>query len=208
LSNKKKETNKDRIDILINNAGALWWKDVVDTPIKRYDLIKQINSRATFALTRLCLPHMMKQKHGHIINMSPPIDLEMLKGKVGYCISKFGMTLSALGVAQEMQDKGVAANSLWPATLVESYATINFNMGGSTSLWRKPSILADAVLMIVHEDPYKFTGQQLIEEDYMRSRGITNFDKYRVDPNVEPPRMTFVKTSGIGLVSEKKNSKL
>jgi len=193
-----------RIDILVNNAGALWWKNLVDTPMSRYDLINQVNARATFALSRLCIPHMMKNGNGHIINMSPPIDLRMLGGKIGYCISKFGMTLVALGLGQELKGKGVACNALWPATMVESYATINFELG-DRSTWRKASIMSDCVLMIVKEDPNTFTGHSLIDEDYMRTRGITNFDKYRCDPNVEPLRLTEIPSDaslGIGLVSE------
>jgi len=193
-----------RIDVVINNAGALWWKDVVDTPMKRYDLINQVNSRATFALTQLCLPYMLKNHYGHIINMSPPIELSMLKGKVAYCISKFGMTLLAHGIGQELKGQGVACNALWPATMVESYATMNFELG-NRSMWRKASILSDSVMMILKEDPKSFTGQALIDEDYMRSRGIKNFDKYRCDPNVEPPRLVeFPEGSShnVGLVSE------
>jgi len=177
-----------RVDILINNAGALWWKKMIDTPIKRYDLINQINARATFIASRAVLPHMLKQKHGHIINMSPPIDLSFIPGKIAYCISKFGMTMVALGLGEEVRGQGVACNALWPATAIESFATINFKMGGP-EIWRKAAILADACVMIVKEDPNTFTGQQLIDEDYMRSRGVTDFVKYRCDPNSEPPRI-------------------
>jgi len=190
-----------RIDILINNAGALWWKDVIDTPMKRYDLIHEINSRATFNLTRLCLPYMLKQNHGHIIVMSPPIDLNLLPGHVAYCISKFGMTMLAHGLAEEVRGKGVAINALWPATMVESYATINFNLGDKSS-WRKASILADCVRLIVCEET-NFTGHALIDEDYLRSKGVKSFEEYRCDPDVEPPRLTAVDSvhSSIGLVT-------
>jgi citronellol/citronellal dehydrogenase len=115
-----------RIDILVNNAGALWWKKVIETPMKRYvryyfsisyiclkDLINGINSRGSFACTQAVLPYMLKQGHGKIIVMSPPIDLKMLPGKVGYCISKFGMTMLAHGLAEEVQGTGVSINALW-----------------------------------------------------------------------------------------------
>lgn len=177
-----------RIDILINNAGALWWKDMVDTPMKRYDLINDVNSRGTFLCTKLCLPYMLKQKHGHIVNMSPPIDMNMLPGRIGYSISKFGMTLIAHGIGKELAGTGVACNALWPATMVESFATINFNLGGP-SLWRKATIIADATLEIVCTDPNKLTGHALIDEDYLRSIGVTDFKKYRCDPDCEPPRL-------------------
>eukprot|EP00012_Vannella_robusta_P007634 CAMPEP_0206192394 /NCGR_PEP_ID=MMETSP0166-20121206/5933_1 /ASSEMBLY_ACC=CAM_ASM_000260 /TAXON_ID=95228 /ORGANISM="Vannella robusta, Strain DIVA3 518/3/11/1/6" /LENGTH=287 /DNA_ID=CAMNT_0053608883 /DNA_START=1252 /DNA_END=2115 /DNA_ORIENTATION=- len=177
-----------RIDILINNAGALWWKDMVDTPMKRYDLINDVNSRGTFMCAKMCLPHMLKQGYGHIVNMSPPIDLKMLPGRIGYSISKFGMTLVAHGIGMELKGTGVACNALWPATMVESYATKNFNLG-ARSLWRKATIIADATISILKEDPKTFTGNALIDEDYMRSRGVTDFTKYRCDPDVEPPRL-------------------
>eukprot|EP01099_Mayorella_cantabrigiensis_P001145 TRINITY_DN1482_c0_g1_i1.p1 TRINITY_DN1482_c0_g1~~TRINITY_DN1482_c0_g1_i1.p1 ORF type:complete len:303 (-),score=82.28 TRINITY_DN1482_c0_g1_i1:88-954(-) len=178
-----------RVDILVNNAGALWWKKMVDTPMKRYDLINDVNARATFCASKTVLPYMLKQGHGHIINMSPPVDLSMLSGKIGYCISKFGMTLVAHGLGQEVKGTGVACNALWPATMIESFATINFQMG-ERSLWRKAEILADCCLMIVKENANEFTGHALIDEDYMRSRNITDFVKYRCDPSVEPPRIT------------------
>eukprot|EP00008_Paramoeba_atlantica_P008227 CAMPEP_0201475932 /NCGR_PEP_ID=MMETSP0151_2-20130828/1238_1 /ASSEMBLY_ACC=CAM_ASM_000257 /TAXON_ID=200890 /ORGANISM="Paramoeba atlantica, Strain 621/1 / CCAP 1560/9" /LENGTH=288 /DNA_ID=CAMNT_0047856145 /DNA_START=54 /DNA_END=920 /DNA_ORIENTATION=+ len=180
-----------RIDILINNAGALWWKKMVDTPMKRYDLINGVNSRGTFMCTQKCLPHMIKNGFGHIINMSPPVQFDMLDGKIAYCISKFGMTLQAHGIAQELGGTGVAANALWPATAVESYATLNFGLGGP-SMWRKASIIADSVEMIVKEDPKVFTGYALIDEDYMRSRGVNDFKKYRCDPDCEPPRLVNI----------------
>jgi len=178
-----------RVDILVNNAGALWWKKMVDTPMKRYDLINEINVRATFCCSKAVLPHMLKQGHGHIINMSPPIDLRMLHGKIGYCISKFGMTLIAHGLGQELKGTGVACNALWPATIIESAATLNFGIG-ERSLLRKADILADCCLMIVNENPNEFTGNALIDEDYMKTRGITDFAKYRCDPDSEPPRIS------------------
>ena len=152
-----------RIDILVNNAGALWWKDMVDTPMKRYDLINGINARGTFVCTQRCLPHMIAAGYGHIINMSPPVDLSMLKGRIGYSISKFGMTMIAHGLAQELGGTGVACNALWPATMIESFATINFNLG-VPSMWRKASIIADATLSIILEDSKTFTGHALIDE--------------------------------------------
>lgn len=175
-----------RIDVLVNNAGALWWKDVEDTPMKRYDLINQVNSRGAFACARAVLPHMQKAGFGRIINMSPPIELAMLKGKVAYCISKFGMTMLTHGLAEEMAGTGITVNSLWPATAVESFATKNFGMGNE-SAWRKASIIADATLEICLAPDV--TGQALIDEDFLRTRGWTDFTQYRCDPNVEPPRI-------------------
>ena len=112
-----------RIDILVNNAGALWWKNLDDTPMKRYDLINGINARGAFVCTAAVLPHMKKQKSGTIINCSPPIQLDMLKGKIAYCISKFGMTMIAHGLAEELADHpdlDITINALWFVFLVLS----------------------------------------------------------------------------------------
>src|SRR5579862_2709577 len=101
-----------RIDILINNAGALHWQNLLDTPAKRFDLVMSVNARAAFLCARAVLPAMVRQKFGHIINMSPPLDLKMLPGKIAYCISKFGMTLLTHGLAEEVRQHNIAVNSL------------------------------------------------------------------------------------------------
>lgn len=178
-----------RIDILINNASALWWQDIADTPLNKYDLITSINSRGTFAMTKYCLPHMEAGGFGRIVNMSPPIRLDILAGHTAYYISKFGMTLVALGAAAEYKGKGITANSLWPATVIESLASINFKLGDKSN-WRKPSILTDCVMSLIAE-PDSFTGHQLIDDTYLRSKGLTDKDLavYRCDPDVEPPRL-------------------
>ena len=176
-----------RVDIAVANAGALWWKDVIDTPMAKYDLINDINSRGAFALARACLPHMLKQGYGRIITMSPPIDLKMLKGKVAYSISKFGMSLLAMGLAEEVSGTGVTSNALWPATMIESFATKNFGMG-TPDMWRKASIIADATLGICEHG--EVTGQTLIDEEFLRETcGVKDFTKYRYNPDVEPPRI-------------------
>jgi len=177
-----------RIDVLVNNAGALWWQDVADTPMKRFDLVHQVNVRAAFSLTRSCLPAMREQGRGHVVMMSPPVDLEALPGKVAYLLGKFGMTMLALGLAEELRGTGIAVNALWPVTAIESQATINYRLG-SPAEWRKPSILADAVLEIATTPPQELTGQALLDEDFLRSRGWTDFTRYRADPDHEPPRM-------------------
>ena len=177
-----------RIDILVNNAGALWWQNVAETPMKRFDLIFGINVRGAFTCTRAVLPHMMKGGGGHVLVYSPPIDLAALPGKVAYCISKFGMTMLAHGLAEEMRGKPFSINALWPVTAVESSATINFGFGGP-AIWRKPEIVADASLEICAEAPGTMSGRALYDEDFLRERGFTDFVKYRCDPTSEPPRI-------------------
>jgi citronellol/citronellal dehydrogenase len=122
--------------------------------------------------------------------MSPPVDVKGSPGKIGYAISKFGMTLIAHGLAEEVRDKNIAANALWPATMIESYATINWGLG-TPALWRKPEILADATIKVFQKEPKSFTGHALIDEDFLKAEGETDFAKYRCDPNAEPPKIGF-----------------
>jgi len=180
-----------RIDILVNNASALWWQRIEDTPMNKYDLITQINSRGSFAMTHLCLPVMAKNGFGRVINMSPPIQTHFraYKGFTAYNISKFGMTMSAMGAAAEFEGKGITGHSVWPATVIESQASKNFELGGR-EMWRKAAILADCVLGLVSA-PDSYTGKQLIDDEYlMDEHGLTADDLavYRCVPDVEPPR--------------------
>jgi len=179
-----------RIDFLVNNAGALHWRSMLETPMKRFDLVMGVNARGAFSCTYNVLPAMLKQGYGHILMMSPPVDPAGAAGKVGYAISKLGMTLIAHGLAGEVADQNVAANALWPATLIESYATINWGFG-SPALWRKADILADATIRIFAKEPRSFTGHALIDEDFLRAEGQTEFTQYRCDPEHEPPRVGF-----------------
>jgi citronellol/citronellal dehydrogenase len=183
-----------RLDVLINNAGALFWKPIKDTEIKNYDLINNINSRATFYLSKLCIPLMQQSGGGHIIIKSPPL-LESnllsdsLSGKTAYMISKLGMTLTSLGISEEYKGTGIACNTLWPSTMIESYATIN-NKLGTPDMWRNTDIIMDSVLEIINEDSNNFTGNQLIDEMYLRSKGVTDFSKYQCISGSEPPKLT------------------
>jgi len=179
-----------RVDFLVNNAGALYWQSLADTPLKKFDLVMDVNVRGAFACAHHVLPAMRAQKFGHILMMSPPVDAGAAAGKVAYSISKFGMTLIAHGLAEEVRDDNVAANALWPVTMIESLATINWGLGDRT-LWRKPDILADATLRIFSKEPRSFTGHALLDEDFLRGEGVTDFSGYRCDPAHEPPRIGF-----------------
>jgi citronellol/citronellal dehydrogenase len=179
-----------RLDFLVNNAGALYWRSLAETPLKKFDLVMGVNVRGTFSCTHHVLPAMRAQKFGHILMLSPPVDPAAATGKVAYAISKFGMTLIAQGLADEVRDDNVAANSLWPATMLESQATIRWNLGDKT-MWRTPEIVADAMTRIFAKEPRAFSGHTLIDEDFLRAEGVTDFARYRCDPNVEPPRVGF-----------------
>jgi len=179
-----------RVDFLVNNAGALYWHPLADTPLRRFDLVMGVNVRGAFACTHHLLPAMRAQRYGHVLMMSPPVEPSAAGGKIAYAISKFGMTLIAHGLAEEVRDDNVAANALWPATMIESLATINWGLGDRT-LWRKPDILADATLRIFAKEPRTFTGNAVIDEDFLRAEGVTDFSVYRCDPSHEPPRIGF-----------------
>jgi citronellol/citronellal dehydrogenase len=179
-----------RIDILVNNAGALWWKPVQQTPARRFDLVMGVNARAAFLCARAVLPAMIEQRAGHILNLSPPLDLAMVPGRVAYAISKLGMTLLTHGLAEELRPHNIAVNSLWPVTIIESQASINHHLG-TPALWRKPDILVDCVLRIVQKEPIHLTGQALLDESFLRSEGVTDFSGYACVPGTNPPRIAW-----------------
>jgi citronellol/citronellal dehydrogenase len=179
-----------RVDVLVNNAGALHWTSLLDTPAKRFDLVMGVNARAACLCARAVLPSMIERRWGHIINMSPPIDLSMVPGRIAYSISKLGMTLLSIGLAEEVKRHNIAVNSLWPVTIIESQASINWKLG-TPAMWRKPEILVDCVLRLVQREPALLTGEALLDEDFLRSEGVTDFSAYACVPGTEPPRLSW-----------------
>jgi len=173
-----------RMDAVINNAGALWWKTMDETPMKRFDLMMNVNARGAFAVTSEFLPIMKEQKSGHVVLMSPPIEMKMLPQRIGYCISKFGMTMMAHGIPLEFAEYDIRASALWPCTLIKSTATINHQLGDE-SMWRKADILADATFEII-EHPELSNGKALMDEDFLREVGYTDFDQYACVPGSSP----------------------
>jgi citronellol/citronellal dehydrogenase len=131
---------------------------------------------------------MMARRWGHIVNMSPPVDFSYLKGHVAYLISKFGMTMLTHGLAEEVRESGIAVHSLWPATAIESNATIHFQLGGPEQ-WRKASIMADALLCIVGREPAASTGRALLDEEVLREEGVEEFESYSCVPGGKPLRI-------------------
>ncbi len=167
-----------RIDILVNNAGALWWQKVVETPPKRFDLMMGVNVRAAYLACHYALPHMVKQRWGHIVNMCPAISTTPNPGRVCYMITKMGMARLAIGVAEEHRADGIAANALWPRTIIESQASINWGLS-TREQWRTPEILCDACMAIFSQEPPAYTGRQVLDEEVLTElAGMTNFDRY------------------------------
>ena len=181
------------IDICINNASAISLTDTLDTPMKRYDLMHQVNIRGTYMVSQKCLPHLLKSKFTpHILNLSPPLSMKSkwFSGHVAYTMAKYGMSMCVLGMAEEFKGK-VAVNALWPRTTI---ATAAVNMLGGDDMMkasRTVDIMADAAHVILNKD-LSFTGNFCIDEDLLRTTGITDFMKYRVDANTEPLPDFFV----------------
>ena len=174
------------IDFVINNASAIFPRSTLDTPIKRWDLMHQVNARGTFLVTQRCLPHLLKSDNPHILAMSPPLDMreKWFGPHVAYTSAKFGMSMCILGWAREFRGQ-IAANALWPRTAVATAAIANVLMGEEAFVaCRKPEILADAVVRIVQKDAKSFTGNFIIDDTFLASEGVTDFDQYSVQPGV------------------------
>ena len=171
------------IDILINNASAIWLRGTLDTPMKRFDLMSQVNSRGTFMCSQICLPHLLKSDNPHILTLAPPINLDpkWWAPHTGYTLAKMGMSFVTLGLAEEFKGK-VAVNALWPRTVIATDA-INMIPGVELSKCRTPEILSDAAHAILVTSHAQLSGQFILDEDFLRERGITDFDRYAVDPS-------------------------
>lgn len=183
------------IDILVNNASAISVTGTLETPMKRFDLMHQINARGTFACSQACLPHLLKAENPHILNISPPLSMEArwFSGHVAYTMAKFGMSMCVLGMAAEFKDQGVAVNALWPKTIIATAAVLNL-LGGSevARQSRKADIMADAAHYIFTRPSRECTGNFFIDEDVLTSAGVTDFEKYATTPGVKPLPDFFV----------------
>ena len=173
------------IDICINNASAIHLTDTVNTPMKRYDLMNQINARGTFLTSKKCLPHLLKSENPHIMNLSPPLDMnpKWFSGHVAYTMAKYGMSLCVLGMAEEFKEQGVAVNALWPRTAISTAAVKNV-LGGEemANISRTPEIMADAAYVILTKPSKEFTGNFCIDDNLLAEHGVTDFSKYASVP--------------------------
>ncbi len=176
----------ERIDFVINNAGALWPAPVLDTSLNKFNLLLDVNLRGPFALARLSAEAMVAQgEGGHILNIAPPVDLRLLPGRTPYLITKFGMAMLAQGLAGELSLHKIAANNLWPATAIESQATINHQLG-TREHWRTPAILCDAMLALFGKPSGEVTGRDLVDEEWLRECGVEDFAGYSCVEGGEP----------------------
>jgi citronellol/citronellal dehydrogenase len=176
------------VEVVVHNAGAIWLYPVAETPLRRYDLVMEVNARAAFGLAALFSPGMAERGRGHLVFVSPPVDFEALPGRVAYSLSKFAMTMLGMGLSAELKGRGVSVNSLWPATAIRSAATETFGMG-TPEMWRTPEVFADAVVELAKTPPGEVTGRAMTDEQWLRERGVTDFSKYRCVEGVEPPAM-------------------
>jgi len=176
------------IDILVNNASAISLTGTVDTEMKRYDLMHQINTRGTFLCSKACIPHLAKAENPHILNLSPPLNMEArwFAPHVAYTMAKFGMSMCVLGMHEELRSKRIAVNALWPRTAIATAAVKNL-LGGDEGIKgsRTVEIMSDAAHVILTKPSTEATGQFFIDEDLLRLEGMTDFAKYAIDPSAE-----------------------
>ena len=173
------------IDICINNASAIHLTDTVNTPMKRYDLMHNINVRGTFMLSQKCIPHLINGDNSHILTLSPPLDIDRkwFGMTLAYTTAKYGMSLVAHGLAEELAKHNVASNCLWPRTSLDTAAVRNVIGAELVKGSRMPSIYADAAYAVLKRDSSTCTGHFFLDQDVLEEEGIKDFDQYAVDPN-------------------------
>lgn len=173
------------IDIVVNNASAVQVTPVADTDMRRFDLMNGVNARGTFMVSKFAIPHLEKAENPHILMNSPPLDMKerWFAPHTAYSMAKFGMSMVALGLAGELRNKGIAVNALWPRATIATSAIQNL-LGGDAimRMSRKPEIMADAAYAIFNRKAADFTGHFLIDDSFLYTEGVRDFEHYRVDP--------------------------
>jgi citronellol/citronellal dehydrogenase len=183
------------VDIVVNNASAIAIMPIRDLDLKRYDLMQDINSRGTFVVTKTCLPHLRESDHAHVLTLSPPLaNVERwVANNAPYTLSKMGMSILTLGLAADEAQTPIAANCLWPRTIIATAAVQNL-LGGEESMARSrtPEIVADAAFEILSRDPRECTGNAFIDDDVLAEAGITDLSRYAGAPDAELALDLFV----------------
>jgi citronellol/citronellal dehydrogenase len=174
------------IDVLVNNASAINLTRTLETPMKRFDLMWGVNARGTFACSQACIPYLKKSSNPHILTLSPPLylDPKWFAPHVAYTISKYGMSLCVLGLAEELRGDGIAVNALWPRTVIATAALAMLGDAVSPNHCRTPEIVADAAHAILTRDSRACTGRFFLDEEALAEEGITDFGKYAVRPGM------------------------
>lgn len=172
-----------RLDILVNNASAIWLKGALETPMKRFDLMQQVNARGSFLCAQVAIPHLKQAANPHILTLAPPPSLNprWWGPHTGYTLAKMGMSFVTLGLAAEFRDTGIAINALWPRTVIAT-AALKMIPGIDESGCRKPAIVADAAHAILVKSARECTGRFFIDEEVLRDAGVGDFDVYAVAP--------------------------
>lgn len=172
------------LDVLVNNAGAIRLTATLDTPVERFDLMWAVNARAMFTCSRACLPHLLRSENPHVLSLSPPLSLDArwIAPHAAYTLSKYGMSLLVIGMAAEFADRGVAFNALWPRTVIATAALAMLGGRVRPENCRSPEIVADAAHAIVTRDSRACSGRLMLDEEVLAEEGITDFDRYRIDP--------------------------
>ena len=176
------------IDICVNNASAIALRPTPRVSMSRFDLMHQINTRGTFLVSKTCLPHLEKSDNPHILNLSPPLNMDekWFAPHVAYTMAKYGMSMCVLGMAGEFRDRGIAVNALWPRTGIATAAIQNV-LGGDEMMkhCRKPEIMGDAAHVILTKPSREFTGNFCIDDETLESAGITDLSVYAMDPDAD-----------------------
>ena len=173
------------IDILVNNASAISLTGTLDTPMRRFDLMFGVNVRGTYLVSQTCLPHLLKSDNPHILTLAPPLNMDpkWFAPHVAYTMAKYGMSQCVLGMAAEFAEAGVAINALWPRTVIHT-AALAMIPGVDPAHCRTPEIMADAAHAVLTTPSRARTGQFLIDEDVLRAAGVTDFERYAVQPGM------------------------
>lgn len=176
------------IDILINNASAISLTPTLETPMKRFDLMMSVNMRATYACSKACIPYLRRGVNPHILNLSPPLNMDpkWFAHHLAYTMSKYGMSMCTLGMAEELKEEGIAVNSLWPkSTIATAAIALNFP-AAILQASRQPQIMADAAYLILTQDSRKATGNFFTDEQILRAHGVVDFSSYALNPEISP----------------------
>ena len=175
------------LDIVVNNASAIGLTPTPQTDMKRFDLMHQVNARGTYMVSKFAIPHLEKASNPHILMLSPPLDMSerWFAPHLAYSLAKYGMSLCVLGLAGELRSRGIAVNALWPRTTIATSAIRNL-LGGDAIMRasRSPEIIADAAYALFNKPARSITGQFLIDDVFLAREGVTDFERYRIDPSV------------------------